>query len=108
MYFLNKRFVIKLQEGGPLPGPELGSCLTLRNELSKEIHMLIKQEILLRKGTGVENSIAREIWRAALPHGSWSKGLSVKATVSLVVMYRCEIWTIKKVNAEELMLLNWC
>ena len=76
LYFLNKRFVIKLQEGGPLPGPELGSCLTLRNELSKEIHMLIKQEILLRKGTGVENSIVREIWRAALPHGSWSKGLS--------------------------------
>ena len=27
-------------------GPKLGSCLTLRNELSKETHVLTKQEIL--------------------------------------------------------------
>ena len=30
----------------------------------------------------------------------------VKAMVFLVVMYECESWTIKKVNAEELMLLS--
>ena len=30
----------------------------------------------------------------------------VKAIVSPVVMYGCESWTIKKLNAEELMLLN--
>ena len=30
----------------------------------------------------------------------------VKAVVFPVVMYRCEIWAIKKVSAEELMLLN--
>ena len=30
----------------------------------------------------------------------------VKAMVFPVVMYGCESWTIKKVNAEELMLLN--
>ena len=30
----------------------------------------------------------------------------VKAIVFPVVMYRCEIWTIKKASAEELMLLN--
>ena len=30
----------------------------------------------------------------------------VKAMVFPVVMYGCEIWTIKKLNAEELMLLN--
>ena len=30
----------------------------------------------------------------------------VKATIFLVVMYGCESWTIKKVSAEELMLLN--
>ena len=30
----------------------------------------------------------------------------VKAMVFLVVMYGCESWTIKKANAEELMLLN--
>ena len=29
-----------------------------------------------------------------------------KAMVFPVVMYGCEIWTIKKLNAEELMLLN--
>ena len=30
----------------------------------------------------------------------------VKAMVFLVVMYGCESWTIKKMSAEELMLLN--
>ena len=30
----------------------------------------------------------------------------VKAIVFPVVMYRCESWTIKKLSAEELMLLN--
>ena len=30
----------------------------------------------------------------------------VKAVVSLVVMYRCESWTIKKAETKELMLLN--
>ena len=30
----------------------------------------------------------------------------VKATVFLVVMYRCDSWTIKKLSAKELMLLN--
>ena len=30
----------------------------------------------------------------------------VKAMVFPVVMYGCESWTIKKMNAEELMLLN--
>ena len=30
----------------------------------------------------------------------------VKAMVFPVVMYRCESWTIKKLSAEELMLLN--
>ena len=32
--------------------------------------------------------------------------LSVKAVVFPVVMYGCESWTIKKLSAEELMLLN--
>ena len=30
----------------------------------------------------------------------------VKAMVFPVVMYRCESWTIRKLNAKELMLLN--
>ena len=31
----------------------------------------------------------------------------VKAVVFLVAMYECEIWTIKKLSTEELMLLNY-
>ena len=51
---------------------KLGSCLTLGNELSEETHVLAKQEILLGKGTKVENSRVREP-RTALPCGlqSW-------------------------------------
>ena len=60
------------QEGGPLPGPKLGSCLTLGNELSKETHVLTKQEILLGKGTRVESSRVREPRRTAVQRGSQS------------------------------------
>ena len=39
-----------LKERGPLPGVlSVGSCLTLRNELSEETHVLTKQEILLER-----------------------------------------------------------
>ena len=38
-----------LQEGGHLQDPKMGSCLTLRNELSDKF-VLTKQEILLGKG----------------------------------------------------------
>ena len=31
----------------------------------------------------------------------------IKALAFLVVMYRCESWTIKKAKAEELMLFNY-
>ena len=36
-----------------------------------------------------------------------TKVLLVKAMVFPVVMYGCEIWTIKKAEHEELMLLNY-
>ena len=52
-------------------GQKLGSCLTLRNELSEETHVLTKQEILLGKGTRVERRV-KETRRTALPHGSQS------------------------------------
>ena len=39
-----------MQEGGPTQGPRVGSCLTLRNELSKKTHTMTKQKILI--GTG--------------------------------------------------------
>ena len=49
--------MVLLQEGGnPFQGPKLGSCLILRNELSEEVHVLTKQEILLGKGTRVKSS----------------------------------------------------
>ena len=50
----------------------MGSCLTLRNELSEEAHVLTKQEILLARGTQAESSRVREPRRTALPRGSLS------------------------------------
>ena len=56
-----------MQEGGPLPGPpKLDSCLTLRNELSKEI--------LLGKGGQVESTRVREPRRTAVPLALWFYG----------------------------------
>ena len=61
-----------MQEGGPLQGPKLGSCLTLGNELSKETHVLTKQEILLGKDTRAESRRVREPRRTAVPRDSQS------------------------------------
>ena len=44
----------------------MGFCLALENELSKETHVLAKQEILLGKGTQVESNRVREPRRTAL------------------------------------------
>ena len=46
-----------------------GSCLTLGNALSKDTHMLTKQEALLEKGAWAERSRVRE-FRTTLPRGS--------------------------------------
>ena len=54
------RVAICCRKEDPFHGPKLGSCLTLGNELSKETHVLIKQEILLGKGTRVESSRVRK------------------------------------------------
>ena len=43
--------------------------------MSKETHVLTKQEILLGKGTRVESSRVREPRRTALPHGFYGDGL---------------------------------
>jgi len=40
-------FCICCRKGDPFQGQRTGSCLTLRNELSKETHVLAKQEALL-------------------------------------------------------------
>ena len=39
----------------------MGCCLTLRNELSEETHMLTKLETLLRRGTWAESRRVREL-----------------------------------------------
>ena len=48
------------RKGDPFQGLKMGSCLTLRNELSEETYVLTKQEILLGKGTQVESSRVRK------------------------------------------------
>ena len=42
------------KKGDPFWGLRVGSCLTLKNELSKETHVLTKQEILLGRGAQAE------------------------------------------------------
>ena len=59
----------------------MGSCLTLRNELSEESHVLTKQETLLGRGAWEESSRVREPRRTALPSGSVS-GFMVMGLVS--------------------------
>ena len=68
----NERLVITMPDDTKV---EIGPHLTLRNELSKETHLLTKQEILLGKGTRVESSRVREPRRTALPRGSQSRVL---------------------------------
>ena len=70
----------------------MGSCLTPGNELSKKTHVLIRQEILLGKGTRAESSRVRETRRTALRRGSHS-GFMVMGLVSgwsLVTHYNSE------------------
>ena len=64
-------------------------------------HEIKKHLILERKAMANPDNLlkSRDI---TLP----TKFCLVKAMVFPVVMYGCESWTIKKLNAEELMLLN--
>ena len=76
----------------------LGSKITADGDCSHEI----KRRLLLgRKAmTNVDSVLkSRDITLATNVH-------LVKAMVFPVVMYGCESWTIKKLSAEELMLLN--
>ena len=57
----------------PFQDPKLGFCLTLRNELSEETHVLTKQEILLGRGTWVESRRVRGPRRTTLSHGLQSR-----------------------------------
>ena len=66
----------------PFQGLRVGSCLTLGNELSEEIHVLTKQETLLGRGSQVESSGVRELRRTALPLSLAVSGFMVMGSVS--------------------------
>ena len=59
----------------PFQGPRMGSCLTLRSELSKGTHVLTQQDTLLGRGARAESSRVKEPMRTALPCGSQSQVL---------------------------------
>ena len=65
------------------------------------IHEMKRHLVLRRKAMTNLDSIlkSRDISLSTKVH-------LVKAMVFLVVLYRCESWTIKKADAKELMLLN--
>ena len=55
-----------LQEGRPLPGPEIDLLSALGNELSEETYVLTRQEILLGRDTQVQSRRVRGLRRTAL------------------------------------------
>ena len=75
-----------------------GSKITADGDCNHEIkrHLLLGWKVLTNLDSIFES---RDI---TLP----TKVCLVKAMVFPVVMYRCESWTIKKLSAKELMLLN--
>ena len=60
------------RKGDPFQDPRMGSCVTLRNDLSKETHLLTKQKTLLGSGPWEEISRVKEPRRTVLPSGSQS------------------------------------
>ena len=78
-------FRISCRKGERFQGPKLGSCLTLRNELSRDT-CVMKQRILLGKDSRVENRRVRVPRRTALPwgsHGFYGDGISFPVVFSL-------------------------
>ena len=76
----------------------LGSKITVDGYCSHEIkrYLFLGRKVM----TSLDNKLkSRDI---TLP----TKVCLVKAMVFPVVMYGCESWTVKKVSAQELMLLN--
>ena len=75
-----------------------GSKITADGDCSHEIkrHLLLGRKVM----TNLDSLLKRtDITLQTKVH-------LVKGVVFLVVMYRCESWTIKKLSTEELMLLN--
>ena len=75
-----------------------GSKITVDDDCSHEI----KRHLLLGRKTMTNPDSILKSRDITLP----TKVCLVKAMVFPVVMYGCESWTVKKLSAEELMLLN--
>ena len=75
-----------------------GSKITADGDCSHEV----KSHLLLGRKAMTNLNIIIKSRDVTLP----TKVRLVKAMVFLLVMYGCESWAIKKLNAEELMLLN--
>ena len=76
----------------------LGSKITANGDYSHEI----KRRLLLRRKTMTNLDSILKSTRITL----LTKVHLVKTIVFLVIMYRCESWTIKKADAKELMFSN--
>ena len=76
----------------------LGSKITADDDCSHEI----KRRLLLGRKVMTNLDSITKSRNITLP----TKVRLVKAVVFLMVMYRCESWTLKKAEHEELMLLN--
>ena len=76
----------------------MGSKITVDGDYSHEI----KRGLLLRRKVMANLDSILKGRDISLP----TKVHLVKAMVFPVVTYRCESWTVKKLSAEELMLLN--
>ena len=69
----------------PFQSLRVSSCLTLRNELSKETHVLTKQEILSGKGTRGESSRVRKPRRRSC--ATWSQSRVYGDGISFWVVF---------------------
>ena len=76
----------------------LGSKITADGDCSHEIkrHLLLGRKVMTNLDSILKGRVITLLTKVCL----------VKAIVFPVVMYRCESWTIKKLSAKELMLLN--
>ena len=61
------------RKADPIQDPGVGSHLTFGNELSKETHVLTKQETLLGRGTQAESNRIKEPRKTSLPYGLQSQ-----------------------------------
>ena len=88
------------KKGDPIQGPKLGSCLTFRNELSEETHVLTKQEILLERAPG---------WRAEGKGTQENSFATWLAVLGFTVMGLVSGWSLANhSNSESFLVAHTC